>query len=114
MFRSLLFSAVLCTLPFAAAADQLTGQEAFEVLTAATRTYSGGSVSTFRPDGTFVFTHADGRREEGTYRITQRGLVQVNDATHGSNYTFVVSERGGQYFFTYRSGPGRGNTYSFE
>ena len=36
----------------------------------------------------------------------QRGLVQVNDATHGSNYTFVVSERGGQYFFTYRTGRG--------
>ena len=49
-----------------AAADQLTGQEAFEVLTAPTRTYSVGSVSTFRPRW-HLRLHPCRRRREGRH-----------------------------------------------
>lgn len=114
MLRPLILSAFLISAPMAAFADQLNGQEAFAVMTAATRTFSGGSVSTFRTDGTFVTTHSNGTREEGTYTITQRGLFRVNDTLNGTDYTFVIGEEDGQYTFTYRSGPGRGNTYTFE
>ena len=100
--------------PATATADQLTGQEVFDVLTSDVRNYSGGSVSTFRRDGTFVFTHSGGNREAGTYRITQRGVVMVNDEAGGREYTFVVAERDGTYYFNYGDRLNQGTVYTFE
>ncbi len=112
--RKLFLILALFLMPLAATAQQLGGQEVFEILTAKTRDFSGGSVSDFKPDGTFVMTHSNGVREKGTYRITKDGLVKVDDRATGTKYTFTVRQGDGAYLFTYRSGPGRGKTYSFK
>lgn len=111
LFFTVLFLALA---PLAATAQQLTGMEVYSVLTEKTRSYSGGSVSTFRPDGTFVFTHSNGTREEGTYQITQRGVVRVTDRANNRDYTFVVSQGNGQFLFNYGDRPGQGTIYTFE
>ena len=112
--RTLFLILAFCLIPLSATAQQLAGQEVFEILTAKTRHFSGGSVSDFKRDGTFVTTHSNGVREEGTYRITKGGLVKVDDRATGTKYTFTVQQGDGTYLFTYRSGPGRGKTYSFK
>lgn len=117
MHKTLIAATLAATLTLTALplqAQQFNGQEAFEVLTAAQRSYSGGSVSTFKPDGTFVFTHKNGYTERGTYRINRRGVVTAKDEGSGKSYKFVIGQKDGVYTFTYRSGPGRGNTYTFE
>lgn len=112
--KYLVLSVGVLLAPVAAVADQFDGQEAFDVLTAQKRVFSGGSVSVFKRDGTFWTTHSNGTREEGTYRITSSGTVKVHDEANGVKYNFVIGEEGGTYYFTYRTGPGRGNTYTFE
>ncbi|MCR8547558.1 hypothetical protein M4578_06935 [Salipiger sp. P9] len=111
--KFLILIAALAVAPVAALAEQFNGQKAFEVLTAQKRVYSGGSVSVFNKDGTFWTTHKNGSREEGTYKITSSGTVKVHDQANNRKYNFVIGEKKGTFYFTYRSGPGRGKTYTF-
>ncbi|CUX80841.1 MAG: hypothetical protein HLUCCA05_06665 [Roseibaca calidilacus] len=112
--RAYVLALFFLTIPFIAKAQQFDGYQAFEILTQAERRFSGGSVSYFKPDGTFVFTHSNGYREEGTYTITQSGVVRVNDTANRKKYQFVIGRKGEDLYFTYRSGPGRGKTYTFQ
>lgn len=114
MSRLLILSlALLLGTAGVASAERLSAREMINLLVGQERVFSGGSVSSFRPDGTYRFRH-EGSDERGTYVVTTRDRF-VLEPRGGRQYALELDSEdfgdGWPYTLIYATGPHRGSTY---